>query len=87
VHPHKSENMLATVNMANTGVTGPPSAAAGPRPQRQPRAQRSSRFTSSRHPILWSVLWIWVGANIAPINRVLGALGIGLGIGAILSPS
>src|SRR5215475_10031872 len=25
--------------------------------------------------------WIWAGANIAPINWVLGALGIGLGLG------
>src|SRR5207253_2763525 len=25
--------------------------------------------------------WIWAGANLAPINWVLGALGIGLGLG------
>jgi hypothetical protein len=25
--------------------------------------------------------WIWAGANIAPINWVLGALGINLGLG------
>ncbi|MPV87284.1 cytosine permease, partial [Georgenia ruanii] len=25
--------------------------------------------------------WIWCGANIAPINWVLGALGVGLGLG------
>ena len=29
----------------------------------------------------WQQFWIWAGANIAPINWVLGALGIVLGLG------
>lgn len=29
----------------------------------------------------WQQLWIWAGANIAPINWILGALGIVLGLG------
>ena len=28
-------------------------------------------------------LWIWAGANIAPINWILGALGIVLGLGLV----
>src|SRR6266487_7072430 len=28
-------------------------------------------------------MWIWAGANIAPINWVLGALGIVLGLGLV----
>src|ERR1017187_3581994 len=28
--------------------------------------------------------WIWAGANIAPINWVLGALGIVLGVGNVI---
>jgi purine-cytosine permease-like protein len=31
--------------------------------------------------------WIWAGANLAPINWVLGALGIGLGLGLAVSPT
>src|SRR5689334_23349915 len=29
----------------------------------------------------WELFWIWCGANIAPINWVLGALGVSLGLG------
>ena len=29
----------------------------------------------------WQQFWIWAGANIAPINWALGALGIVLGLG------
>src|SRR4029079_1555267 len=29
----------------------------------------------------WQQFWIWAGANIAPINWILGALGIVLGLG------
>ena len=29
----------------------------------------------------WKQFWIWAGANIAPINWILGALGIILGLG------
>src|SRR5262249_56757051 len=29
----------------------------------------------------WQQFWIWAGANIAPINWILGALGILLGLG------
>lgn len=31
----------------------------------------------------WELFWIWCGANIAPINWVLGALGIALGLSLI----
>jgi len=31
----------------------------------------------------WQQFWIWAGANIAPINWVLGALGIVLGLGLV----
>lgn len=31
----------------------------------------------------WELFWIWAGANIAPINWVLGALGITLGLSLI----
>ncbi|MGW4714167.1 cytosine permease [Nocardia sp. NPDC004260] len=31
----------------------------------------------------WELFWIWCGANIAPINWVLGALGIVLGLGLV----
>ena len=31
----------------------------------------------------WELFWIWSGANIAPINWVLGALGITLGLSLI----
>ncbi len=31
----------------------------------------------------WQQLWIWAGANIAPINWALGALGILLGLGLV----
>ena len=31
----------------------------------------------------WELFWIWAGANIAPINWVLGALGIALGLSLI----
>ncbi|MEO3788249.1 cytosine permease [Actinocorallia sp. B10E7] len=35
---------------------------------------------SSRDSTPWQQFWIWSGANIAPINWVLGALGIHLGL-------
>jgi NCS1 nucleoside transporter family len=35
---------------------------------------------SSRDSTPWEQFWIWSGANIAPINWVLGALGITLGL-------
>ncbi|GAB3348476.1 MULTISPECIES: purine-cytosine permease family protein [Amycolatopsis] len=38
-----------------------------------PETARTSRVSGQ--------FWIWAGANIAPINWVLGALGIGLGLG------
>jgi NCS1 nucleoside transporter family len=31
----------------------------------------------------WQQFWIWAGANIAPINWILGALGIVLGLGLV----
>jgi NCS1 nucleoside transporter family len=31
----------------------------------------------------WDQFWIWAGANIAPINWILGALGIVLGLGLV----
>lgn len=34
----------------------------------------------SRDSTAWEQVWIWAGANIAPINWVLGALGITLGL-------
>jgi nucleobase:cation symporter-1, NCS1 family len=34
---------------------------------------------SSRDSTPWEQFWIWAGASIAPINWVLGALGITLG--------
>src|SRR3954451_9695891 len=36
---------------------------------------------SSRTPKVSGQFWIWAGANLAPINWVLGALGINLGLG------
>ena len=36
---------------------------------------------SARTTAVAGQFWIWAGANIAPINWVLGALGIGLGLG------
>ncbi|MFF5264373.1 purine-cytosine permease family protein [Actinomadura viridis] len=35
---------------------------------------------SSRDSTPWQQFWIWCGANIAPINWVLGALGVTLGL-------
>lgn len=35
---------------------------------------------SSRDSTPWEQFWIWAGANIAPINWVLGALGVTLGL-------
>src|SRR5690606_34641619 len=35
---------------------------------------------ASRDSTPWQQFWIWAGANIAPINWVLGALGITLGL-------
>lgn len=35
----------------------------------------------ARSSTAWHQFWIWCGANVAPINWVLGALGIGLGLG------
>lgn len=36
---------------------------------------------SARTTKLSGQFWIWAGANVAPINWILGALGIGLGLG------
>src|SRR4051794_38946597 len=36
---------------------------------------------SSRTTVVSGQFWIWCGANIAPINWVLGALGVNLGLG------
>ena len=36
---------------------------------------------SARNQRVGGQFWIWAGANIAPINWVLGALGIHLGLG------
>ncbi|GAA4872967.1 cytosine permease [Saccharopolyspora cebuensis] len=38
---------------------------------------------SARTSAVSGQFWIWAGANIAPINWVLGALGIGLGLGLL----
>jgi NCS1 nucleoside transporter family len=38
---------------------------------------------SSRDSTPWEQFWIWAGANIAPINWVLGALGITLGLSLV----
>jgi hypothetical protein len=38
---------------------------------------------SSRDCSPWELFWIWSGANIAPINWVLGALGITLGLSLV----
>lgn len=38
---------------------------------------------SARRADLSGQFWIWAGANIAPINWVLGALGINLGLGLV----
>ena len=35
----------------------------------------------ARTTSVWGQFWIWAGANIAPVNWVLGALGIHLGLG------
>ena len=37
----------------------------------------------SRDCSTWELFWIWSGANIAPINWVLGALGITLGLSLV----
>ncbi len=39
--------------------------------------------TESRDCSPWELFWIWCGANIAPINWVLGALGITLGLSLV----
>jgi nucleobase:cation symporter-1, NCS1 family len=39
--------------------------------------------SSSRDSTPWEQFWIWAGANIAPINWVLGALGITLGLSLV----
>ncbi|GIH60184.1 purine-cytosine permease family protein [Microbispora siamensis] len=38
---------------------------------------------SARDSTPWQQFWIWTGANIAPINWVLGALGVTLGLSLI----
>jgi NCS1 nucleoside transporter family len=38
---------------------------------------------SSRDSTPWQQFWIWSGANIAPINWVLGALGVTLGLSLV----
>lgn len=38
---------------------------------------------ASRDSTPWQQFWIWCGANIAPINWVLGALGIALGLSLV----
>ncbi|WP_049562661.1 purine-cytosine permease family protein [Nonomuraea sp. SBT364] len=38
---------------------------------------------SSRDSTPWQQFWIWTGANIAPINWVLGSLGVTLGLSLI----
>ena len=38
---------------------------------------------SDRDSTGWQQFWIWAGANIAPINWILGALGILLGLGLV----
>ena len=30
---------------------------------------------------LWGQFWVWFGANVAPINWLLGALGVQMGLG------
>lgn len=39
--------------------------------------------SSGRDSTAWEQFWIWAGANIAPINWVLGALGVTLGLSLI----
>lgn len=68
-----------------------PSAAAPPGldPVSSPRAVDIHQIEEVLQPVPEDVrttkvsgqFWIWAGANIAPINWVLGALGIGLGLG------
>jgi nucleobase:cation symporter-1, NCS1 family len=57
-----------------------------------PVAQETVRFdehgiepipAASRDSTPWQQFWIWSGANIAPINWVLGALGITLGLSLV----
>ncbi|WP_331772682.1 cytosine permease (plasmid) [Embleya sp. NBC_00888] len=38
---------------------------------------------SGRDSTAWEQFWIWAGANIAPINWVLGALGVTLGLSLV----
>ncbi|WP_226900010.1 purine-cytosine permease family protein [Nonomuraea phyllanthi] len=38
---------------------------------------------AARDSTSWQQFWIWMGANIAPINWVLGALGVTLGLSVI----
>jgi len=38
---------------------------------------------SARTTKLSGQFWIWAGANVAPINWILGALGINLGLGLV----
>ncbi|GCD96894.1 purine-cytosine permease family protein [Embleya hyalina] len=38
---------------------------------------------ASRDSTAWEQFWIWAGANIAPINWVLGALGVTLGLSLV----
>src|SRR5690606_19664782 len=63
--------------------SSPPQPAAPRQPSGLEEIERILRPVpeSSRTNNVSAQFWIWCGANIAPINWVLGALGINLGLG------
>jgi hypothetical protein len=67
VHPHKPEDMLATGDMANPGVTQPPSASAGPPAfgRRKPPALSDFRETVCAPRAVATMLDTWRAAIVA----------------------
>ncbi|MFE9174402.1 purine-cytosine permease family protein [Streptomyces kebangsaanensis] len=62
-------------------MSTPPTAAPGPDAVHQVEQTLQPIPESHRTHSVSGQFWIWCGANIAPINWVLGALGVNLGLG------
>ncbi|WP_066956868.1 purine-cytosine permease family protein [Streptomyces lushanensis] len=70
---------MSTVHTSHTGTTAqPPAGAAAFDPHGVTPIPDEARDSTA-----WEQFWIWAGANIAPINWVLGALGITLGLSLV----
>lgn len=69
---------MSTINTSHTGSTVEPHTAAAFDPHGVTPVPDEARDSTG-----WEQFWIWAGANIAPINWVLGALGITLGLNLI----